>query len=139
MNTITSDATEKDRKSAFRAHIGALIFAALSSWLASNFLTFRVAGIGGAIFALAFWLMHMNGSAFIRAHAAKAFNFNASMFLYSVALIIFWELTDGVLFLIIAPVIALLIVLWISCPIVAAKEGRNGEDCRYPMTIRFLK
>jgi uncharacterized Tic20 family protein len=138
MNDSTS-VTEKDRKSAFRAHIGALAFALLSSWLAANYLTFRLLGIGGALFAFIFWLTHMNGTAFIRRHAAEAFNFNFSMFLYSLAFLVVWQLTDGMLFLLMLPVAALLLVLWFFGPVIAAKTGKTGQDYRYPLTLRLLK
>lgn len=139
MNAITSNASKQDRNSAYVAHIGPVIFAILSAWLATEFLSFRVAGFGGVLFALIFWLMKKDNSAFIRKHASEAFNFNFSMFLYCVATLLLWELTDGMLFLILFPFAMVLLTLWIFCPIMAAKAEKNGTDYRYPMTIRLLK
>jgi hypothetical protein len=129
----------QDRTTACRAHIGALLFAVFSSWLASNFLNFRLAGVGGVLFALLYWLTHAGGAAFVRKHAAEAFNFNLSMFLYSLAFLIIWQLTDGILFLIMLPVAALLLALWFVCPLMAYKAARNSQEYRYPMTLHLLK
>jgi len=139
MSAATVSTMDSERKTAFRAHIWPLLFALASSWIAANFLTFRLLGVGGALFALLFWLTHAGGAAFVRRHAAEAFNFNFSMFLYSLAFLIVWQLTDGMLFLIMLPVAALLLALWFFCPVIAAKAGKNGQDYRYPMTIHLLK
>lgn len=138
MNTIAGNASEKDRSSAYAAHIGPVFFAILSAWLASEFLSFRVAGVGGVLFALVYWLIKKNDSTFIRKHAAEAFNFNFSMFLYCAATLILWELTDGMLFLILFPFAMVLLLFWIFCPIMAAKAEKIGQEYRYPMTIRLL-
>ena len=96
-----------------------------------------LAGFVSIIFI--FWLMKKDNSAFIRQHATEAFNFNFSMFLYCVATLVLWELTDGMLFLILFPVAMVLLSLWIFCPIMAAKAEKNGDEYRYPITIRLLK
>ena len=139
MNTIPSKASEQDRNSAYVAHIGPVLFAILSAWLATEFLSFRIAGFGGVLFAFIFWLVKKNNSVFIRKHATEAFNFNFSMFLYCVATLVLWELTDGMLFLILFPFAMVLMLLWIFCPIMAAKAEKNGDEYRYPITIRLLK
>lgn len=91
------------------------------------------------LFALLYWLTHAGGAAFVRKHAAEAFNFNLSMFLYSLAFLIIWQLTDGILFLIMLPVAALLLALWFVCPLMAYKAARNSQEYRYPMTLHLLK
>lgn len=139
MSATTISIMDSERKSAFRAHIWPLLFAMASSWIAANFLTFRLLGVGGVLFALLFWLTHAGGAAFVRRHAAEAFNFNLSMFLYSLVFLIIWELTDGMLFLVMLPAGGLLLALWIFCPVIAAKAAKNGQDYRYPMTLHLLK
>lgn len=128
-----------ERKLAFRAHIWPLLCALASSWVAANFLSFRLLGVGGALFALLFWATQAGGAPFVRRHAAEAFNFNFSMFLYSLAFLIVWQLTDGILFLLMLPAGALLLALWIFCPLIAAKAANNGGEYRYPMTLHLLK
>jgi uncharacterized Tic20 family protein len=139
MSDTTASTFGNDRKLAFRAHIWPLVFALASSWVAANFLTFRLLGVGGALFALLFWATQAGGAPFVRRHAAEAFNFNFSMFLYSLAFLIIWELTDGMLFLLMLPAGALLLAIWIFCPLIAAKAANNGGEYRYPMALRLLK
>ena len=139
MSDTTASTIDNDRKSAFRAHIWPVVFAMASSWVAANFLTFRLLGIGGVLFALLFWMSHAGGASFVRKHAAEAFNFNLSMFLYSLAFLVIWELTDGMLFLLMLPIGGLLLTLWLFCPLIAAKAAKNGGEYRYPITLRLLK
>ena len=139
MNSVTTPGTsQNDRKLAYIAHIGPVLFAILSVWIASEFLNFRLVGIGGMLFALVFWLIKKNDSAFIRKHAAEAFNFNFSMFLYAVLMLVLWELTDGMLFLIMFPLAMMLVMFWLFCPILAANAERQGLAYRYPITIHLL-
>jgi hypothetical protein len=139
MSDTTASTIDNDRKSAFRAHIWPLAFALATSWIAANFLTFRLLGVGGVLFALLFWATQAGGASFVRKHAAEAFNFNLSMFLYSLAFLAIWELTDGMLFLIMLPVGGLILALWLFCPVIAAKAAKNGSEYRYPMTLHLLK
>jgi uncharacterized Tic20 family protein len=137
-SAIEPNASQSDRKLAYLAHLGPVFFAILSAWIASEFLSIRLAGIGGMLFALAFWLAKRNDSIFIRRHAAEAFNFNFSMFLYAVVMLVLWELTDGMLFLIMFPLAMVQLMLWIFCPILAAKAESQGQAYRYPITLRIL-
>lgn len=137
-SVIASHASKNDRKMAYIAHLGPVFFAILSAWIASEFLSVRLAGIGGMLFALAFWIIKHNDSAFIRKHATEAFNFNFSMFLYAVAMLVLWEITDGVLFLIMFPLAMIQLMLWVFCPIMAAKAESQGQAYRYPITLRIL-
>lgn len=139
MSETTASTFGNDRKLAFRAHIWPLVFALASSWVAANFLTFRLLGVGGALFALLFWATQAGGASFVRRHAAEAFNFNLSMFLYSLAFLVIWELTDGMLFLLMLPIGGLLLTLWLFCPLIAAKSAKNGGEYRYPITLHLLK
>lgn len=138
MNTVSPTSSGKDRNLAYIAHIGPVLAAILSAWLASEFLSVRLAGIGGLLFALVFWSIKKNDSAFIRKHASEAFNFNFSMFLYAVAMLVVWELTDGMLFLIMLPLAMVQLMLWLFCPILAAKAESQGQAYRYPITLRLL-
>ena len=135
---MSSSASGKDRKLAYIAHLGPVFAAILSVWIANEFLNVRLAGVGGPLFALVFWFFKRDDSPFIRKHASEAFNFNLSMFLYAVAMLVLWELTDGMLFLIQFPLAMVQLMLWISCPILAAKAESQGQAYRYPITLRLL-
>lgn len=76
---------------------------------------------------------------YVRRHAAEALNFNLSIMLYAVVIGIV-----GLLLLIV--VVGLLVwllwiplgVLWIVLICIAAAKAGQGEEYRYPLTIRFV-
>jgi uncharacterized Tic20 family protein len=76
---------------------------------------------------------------FVRAHAAEALNFNLSVMLYAVGLVIV-----GLLLLLV--VVGLLVWLaliplllaWLVLTCIAASKAGDGEMYRYPLTIRFV-
>ena len=75
----------------------------------------------------------------MRRHAAEALNFNLSVTLYglvagfiTVILIIF------VVGLLLIPVLIAAGIAWVVLVIIAALKANNGEDYRYPLTIRFV-
>ncbi len=119
----------EDGKWAGGVHIGALLVALLTSWSA---------GVGGMVAAFAVWLIKKDESAFIRRHAAEAFNFNFSMFIYALAAVFFSLVTLGLGLLVVIPVALVLALAWIWCTVQAARAGFDGQDYRYPLTLRLL-
>lgn len=119
----------QDSKWAGGVHVGALILALVTSWSA---------GVGGMVAAFVVWLMKKDESAFIRRHAAEAFNFNFSMFIYTLAAIFFSLVTLGLGLVVVVPVGLLLAAVWIWCTVQAAMAGFDGRDYRYPITLRLL-
>ena len=99
------------------------------------------------------YLIKRNDSAFAAAHAREAVNFNLSMFLYAclagaigVVLVGATVLTLGIGAIVTAPAGLLLAalaiaiaVMWLVCSIIAAIKAWNGEEYRYPMTLRLLR
>ena len=106
----------------------------------------------GAPLQDAVWLAGFSFGGFVAAHAREAFNFNFSMFLYACAvcaigmlLLGATVLTLGIGLIVTLPAgLALLVaiagiaVMWLVCSIVATIKAWNGEDYRYPLTIRLL-
>ena len=130
MSEDSPNSSDETKQWAGGVHVAAFLLALFTSWSA---------GIGVMIAAMVVWVVKKDESAYIRRHAAEAFNFNLSMFLYSLAFLIIWQLTDGILFLIMLPVAALLLALWFVCPLMAYKAARNSQEYRYPMTLHLLK
>jgi uncharacterized Tic20 family protein len=138
---ITSGADES--KWAGGVHIGALAIALLTAW---------AAGFGGMLAAIIVWLIKKDESPFIRRHAAEAFNFNLSMFIYTLifyAFVVFTGvsalLTLGLALLVTLPLALLavlaafiLCIVWVWCTIQAAIAGFDGKDYRYPLTFRIM-
>lgn len=78
--------------------------------------------------------------AFVRRHAAEALNFNISATLYAIVLgIATFVLVFVVVGLALIPVLGLLALLWFVLVAIAAIKAGQGEEYRYPLTIRFVK
>ena len=98
------------------------------SGLAGLFIPF-----GNVIGPLVVWLIKRDESSLVDREGKEALNFQISMTIYAMisALLIF--VLIGILLL---PVVGILDVVF---TIVAAVKTSNGEQYRYPLTIRFLK
>ena len=119
----------QDGKWAGGVHVGALVLAVLTSWSA---------GVGGMVAAFVIWLIKKDESAFIRRHATEAFNFNFSMFIYTLVGVFFSLVTLGLGLVVTVPIAAVLAVVWIWCTVKAAMAGFDRRDYRYPVTMRLL-
>ncbi|MBW3609197.1 MAG: DUF4870 domain-containing protein [Actinobacteria bacterium] len=76
---------------------------------------------------------------FVRRHAAEALNFNLSVMLYAIVLgIATFVLIFFIVGLALIPVLILLALGWIICICLAAAKAGQGEDYRYPLTIRLF-
>ncbi|GAA4866702.1 DUF4870 domain-containing protein [Luteimonas vadosa] len=132
-----------ERQWAALAHLAALVLALLTSW---------VVGFAGVLGAGAIYLLKRDDSAFVARHASEALNFNLSMFIYAclavaagVALVGATILTLGIGLIVTLPAglalvlaIAAIAVLWLVCSIIAMVKAWNGEDYRYPLTLRLI-
>lgn len=137
------DVSQADRQWAAGAHLGALLLALLTSW---------TAGIAGMLAAGVVWLIKRDSSPFVAAHAREAFNFNLSMFLYACAVCLVGVLLLGATVLtlglgliltlpaglVLLAAVAAIAVMWLVCSVIAAVRAWNGEEYRYPLTLRLL-
>ena len=73
-----------------------------------------------------------NKSPFVRRHAVEALNFQLSLLIYAIV--------SAILILVLVGIFALIAVglLWLIMPILATIKASNGEDYRYPLTIRMV-
>lgn len=78
------------------------------------------------------WLLKREDHPFIEAHAKEAVNFNLSMLIYGIIATLLILVAIGVLLL---PIVA---IAWIVLVVIAGVKAANGEDYRYPFTIRFV-
>ncbi len=143
-NVQTLSPSLSDRHWATGAHVAALLAALLTSWMA---------GVAGALAALAVWMLVRDKSAFASEHAKEALNFNLSMLIYTavaaaitILLVGATVLTLGIGLLVTAPagllllgVYAVIAVAWFVCSLVAAFKAYDGQPYRYPITIRLFK
>ena len=143
MSIQTLSPSQSERMWAAGAHVAALIAALLTSWMA---------GVAGALAALAVWMLVRDKSPFAAAHAKEAVNFNLSMLIYTLVAVVITVLlvgatilTLGIGLLVTAPAgVALLLafaaiaVTWFVCSLVAAFKAYDGQMYRYPLTIRLF-
>ena len=118
-----------DRQWAAGAHAAALVAALLTSW---------VAGIAGAIAALAIWMLVRDKSEFSAAHAKEAVNFNLSMFIYAALSVVLVVFTLGIGLIVAVPMWIALGLAWVVCTLIAAFKAYDGQTYRYPVTIRLF-
>ena len=77
---------------------------------------------------------------YVRRHAAEALNFNISVTIYAVV----GAIVLGVLILLVVgiilaiPLVLAAGIVWLVLVIVGGIRAGNGEDFRYPLTIRFV-
>lgn len=130
MNIQTLSPSLSDRQWAAGVHVAALLAALLTSW---------VAGVAGAIAALAVWLLVRDTSAFAAEHAKEALNFNLSMFIYAAVAVVFSIFTLGIGLIVALPMWVVLALVWIVCTLIAAFKAYDGQVYRYPLTIRLFR
>lgn len=119
-------ATQVDRTWALLAHIGSLV----AAWLALGF------------FAPLVVMLVKSDRPFVRRHAVESLNFQISLLIYSlVAAVVGFLLvvvTLGVGLFVVVPVAVVLGLLVLALIILATVKASNGEDYRYPLTIRLI-
>jgi uncharacterized protein len=93
-----------------------------------------VASIVGLAFLgpLIVMLTKGNESAFVRRQAVESLNFQLSMLIYAIASSILILLLVGILLL---PIV---VIMWLVFTIIASVKASNGEEYRYPLTIRMV-
>lgn len=132
MNTFTASfsPTLAERRWATGVHLGALVLAFFTSWMA---------GLAGALGAGVVVLVRPADSAFVAEHAKEAFNFNFSMFLYAIIATVLAFVTLGLGLIIILPIALILGVVWVVCTILAAMKANDGLMYRYPLALRLWR
>ncbi len=88
---------------------------------------------GTIVGPLLVWLLQREESPFIDSHGKEALNFQISVAIYAIVSAILILLIVGI-FLLMA-----LVPFAVIVTIMAAVRASNGQEHRYPMTIRFIK
>jgi uncharacterized Tic20 family protein len=115
--------SQTDRNWASAAHWGTLV----AAWLAMGFLA-----------PLLIMLTVGNQSPYVRKHAVESLNFQISLLIYGAVAVLFSILTIGLGLIIVIPVALAAFVAILVFVIQASIKAANGEDYRYPLTLRFI-
>ena len=114
---------ERDRNWAAASHWGTLV----AAWLAMGFLA-----------PLAIMFTVGQQSPFVRRHAVESLNFQISMLIYGAAAILFSIVTIGLGLLVVIPLGLAFLVAALVFLIQGSIKATNGEEYRYPLTLRFV-
>ncbi len=83
--------------------------------------------------ALIIWLIKRDEDEFVEEHAREALNFQLSVLIYGVVSVILVIVLIGILMLLVLAIFSLVM------SIIAGVKAANGEEYRYPLTIRMIK
>jgi uncharacterized protein len=89
------------------------------------------------------YVIYANRSQYVRGHAVEALNFNITMLIAWIALIVAGVILTisiiGILLLIfLIPLALALWIYWLVITIVASIQANQGQPFRYPLSIRFV-
>lgn len=98
-----------------------------------------VTGFGGIIGPLIVWLIKRDSMPFAADQAKEALNFNITVAIIGVVLVVFTIITFGIGLLLAWPVGIALFVGWLVLTILAAVRANEGTAYRYPFTLRLVK
>ncbi|MBD8870026.1 DUF4870 domain-containing protein [Nocardioides sp. MJB4] len=109
------------------AHIGSLV----AAWFAFGFLA-----------PLVVLLVQGGKSPFVRRHAVESLNFQLSLLIYivvgGIAAFLLTLVTLGLALVVIIPLAIAIAIGALVVVILATVRASNGEDYRYPLTIRIV-
>ena len=115
--------TQTDRNWASASHWGTLV----AAWLAMGFIA-----------PLLIMLTKGNESPFVRKHAVESLNFQISLLIYGGVALLFSIITIGLGLIVVIPVGIVVFIAALVFLIQASIKAANGEDYRYPLTLRFV-
>ena len=120
-------APSEERTWAILAHIGSIV----AAWFAMGFLC-----------PLVIWLIFRDRSEFVRRQALESLNFQLSLLIYSfgagMVTLILTFVTFGLAALILVPLFVIGAIAALIAIIRATVAASNGQDYRYPLTLRLV-
>jgi uncharacterized Tic20 family protein len=105
----------------------------------SSLLGLFTGGVGNIVGPLVIWLVKKDTLPFAGDQAKEALNFNITLLIAAVALILVTVLTFGFGIILTGPIGVLLGLAWLILTIMAAVKANEGVAYRYPFTLRLIK
>ncbi|CAN5779118.1 hypothetical protein BH20ACT6_BH20ACT6_17660 [soil metagenome] len=119
--------TSEERNWAMAAHLGSFVAAYAALGLLAPLLVMITKG---------------NESGFVRRHAVESLNFQLSVLVYSVvggiAAVVLTIGTLGLGLIVLVPLIAVFLLAYAVLVVVGTVKASQGEDFRYPLTVRLV-
>ena len=95
-------------------------------------------GIGNIVGPLIIWLIKKDTMPFAADQAKEALNFNITVVLAGIGLLVFTLGTFGIGIILAWPAAVALFIAWIVLPIIAAVRASEGREYRYPFILRLV-
>ncbi len=96
-------------------------------------------GVPAFVGPLIVWLVRKDADPYAAAHGRNALNFNLSVLLYAVGLLVLTLVTFGLGLLVALPAGLALGAAWLVLSVVGTVKAANDEPYRYPLTIPFVR
>ncbi|HEY0179632.1 MAG TPA: DUF4870 domain-containing protein [Dokdonella sp.] len=101
--------------------------------------SFFISGIGCVLGPLIVWLVKRDTLPFAADQAKEALNFNLTLAIAFVALLVLTVATFGIGIVLAWPIGVALFVAWFVLTIVAAVKASEGVAYRYPFALRLIR
>ncbi len=95
--------------------------------------------VGFVLGPLIIWLIKRDTLPFAGDQAKEALNFNITVGIVGIALVVLTFITFGIGVLLTVPLGLVLFVGWLVLTIIAAINANNGVRYRYPLTLRLVQ
>ena len=128
------DISAEQRQWAMFAHLSALV---------GGLLTSVVGGWGTFAGPLIVWLIKKDTMPFVDDQGKEALNFNITVAIIALLMAglfgLFTVITLGLGLIIVVPLVAAFVLVWLILTILAAIRANEGRSYRYPFTLRLIK
>lgn len=122
--------TAEERQWAMFAHLSALLGAIVTG---------HMFAWGCFIGPLVIWLIKKDTLPFVNDQAKEALNFNITLAIVGLALLVLTIITFGLGLLLAVPIGVIVGIGWLVFTIIAAIKANEGEAYRYPIALRLIK
>lgn len=128
---IGGDVSADERTWAMFAHLSALLGALLTASFGAGWACF--------IGPLVIWLVKKDTMPFVADQAKEALNFNITVAIASLVLLLLSVVTFGIGLIIAIPLWVIIGVGWLVLTIIAGVKANEGVRYRYPFALRLIK
>ena len=126
----TGSPTAEEKQWALFAHLSALLGAMVTGiWF----------GWGCFLGPLVIWLVKKDTMPFVNDQGKEALNFNITLAIIGVILLLLVIMTLGIGLLVAVPVGIIVAIGWLVLTIIAAIKASEGVAYRYPISLRLIK
>ncbi|HEY5613467.1 MAG TPA: DUF4870 domain-containing protein [Lysobacter sp.] len=127
----TSGLSSEERQWAMFAHLSALVGGILTSGWAGS--------LGCFIGPLIIWMVKKDSMPFVDDQGKEALNFNITVGIVFLALLLLSIMTLGIGLIIAIPGWIIVGIAWLVFTIIAGIKANEGVAYRYPLTLRLIK